>query len=233
MFIWREFGARLPGTFEGNPFPGGANGSLWTLTYELHCYAVVLLLGLTAILVQRRLMWVLVVALMLFYFKLIMDRGTGIRLSYHELYLAFATGMLIASSGHRSSIVLIAGACLCAMLAQLNHLPGDHWWYAPLQMAIALVVLRLATSRSLTRLAFRSGDYSYGLYVYAFPLQQLVIALLGSYASPLLVCLLTVASTLPLAILSWHGMEKPALRWLQTISVQWPITKKPIPTAQP
>lgn len=233
LFIWQGFGTGMPGAFEGNPFPGGANGSLWTLTYELRCYAVVLLLGMTTLLAQRRLMWVVIAALTLYYFKSVMNIGLAFRLGYYDLYLAFATGMLIASSGYRSSIISIAGVSLCAMLAQLNHLPGDHWWYAPLQMAIAVVIVRLANSQTLMRFAFRSGDYSYGLYVYAFPLQQLVIALLGDYASPFLVCLLTLASTFPLAILSWHSLEKRALRWLQTISIKLPFTKKPIPTGQP
>jgi hypothetical protein len=60
----------------------------------------------------------------------------------------------------------------------------------------------------LARLAFRSGDYSYGLYIYASPLQQLIIALLGDSASPLLAGSYTIALTLPFASFGWHCMEK-------------------------
>ena len=226
LFVWRGFGALTPGAFEGNPFPEGANGSLWTLTYELHCYAVVLVLGMTSILARRQVMWGVLATLLLFYFKLIADGGSGIRLSYNDLYLAFGTGMLIAASGYLSSICMIAAACLCVALAQYANLPGDHWWYAPLQMTIGLGVVRLANSKALVHLAFRSGDYSYGLYVYAFPLQQLTIALLGTSASPLPVLLLSAAATFPLAIVSWHAVEKPALGWIGRIKVQWPFAAR-------
>ena len=67
---------------------------------------------------------------------------------------------------------------------------------------------------------FKSGDYSYGLYVYAFPIQQLLIWRMGDWASPVLICVLTVALTLPVAALSWHALEKPALDWLRALRSQ-------------
>jgi peptidoglycan/LPS O-acetylase OafA/YrhL len=57
----------------------------------------------------------------------------------------------------------------------------------------------------------RSGDYSYGLYLYAFPIQQALImagvpgGALGNFA---LATLLAGGC----AILSWHLIERPALR---------------------
>ena len=187
---------------------------------------------MTAILARRQVMWGVIAALLLFYFKLVADGGSAFRLAYNDLYLAFGTGMLIAASGYPASIGMIAAACLCAALAQYNNLPGDHWWYAPLQMTIGLGVVRLANSQTLVHLAFRSGDYSYGLYVYAFPLQQFMIALLGTNASPLPVLLLSAAATFPLAILSWHAVEKPALGWVGRIKVQWPFAGRRARTGQ-
>jgi peptidoglycan/LPS O-acetylase OafA/YrhL len=55
------------------------------------------------------------------------------------------------------------------------------------------------------------GDYSYGIYVYAFPVQQTLIALLAPMSSWLLFALATPLTT-ALAVASWHAVEKPALR---------------------
>ena len=56
------------------------------------------------------------------------------------------------------------------------------------------------------------------MFVYAFPLQQLVIANLADSAEPILVCILTVVLTLPVAIASWHYLEHPTLGWMKKIT---------------
>ena len=53
------FTANLPGVFGSNPFPSAVNGSLWTLAYEVECYAAVLLLGVAGCLTR----WVALAAL--------------------------------------------------------------------------------------------------------------------------------------------------------------------------
>jgi peptidoglycan/LPS O-acetylase OafA/YrhL len=60
------------------------------------------------------------------------------------------------------------------------------------------------------RLWNRAGDYSYGLYVNAFPLQGLVVWAFGAM-TPGQNIALALPPTLALAILSWHLIEKPAL----------------------
>jgi peptidoglycan/LPS O-acetylase OafA/YrhL len=55
----------------------------------------------------------------------------------------------------------------------------------------------------------RYGDFSYGLYLYAFPVQQLVLYLFPLLRAPILACALTTSLV---AFLSWHLVEKPALR---------------------
>jgi peptidoglycan/LPS O-acetylase OafA/YrhL len=73
------------------------------------------------------------------------------------------------------------------------------------------VALALAYHPRLQLTAYRRvGDYSYGTYVIAFPIQQLLVWRLA-IADPLLLFAATMAVTLPLAALSWHFVEKPAL----------------------
>ncbi|MCX7220851.1 MAG: hypothetical protein NTY70_18540 [Burkholderiales bacterium] len=54
------------------------------------------------------------------------------------------------------------------------------------------------------------GDYSYGVYIYAFPVQQSVIALFPEISAVALTAL-SLSVTLLLAMLSWHLIEQPAL----------------------
>jgi peptidoglycan/LPS O-acetylase OafA/YrhL len=58
----------------------------------------------------------------------------------------------------------------------------------------------------------RFGDFSYGLYIYAFPVQQSLAQLAGGNIQPMLNLALALPITLILAALSWHVVEKPALR---------------------
>jgi len=61
------------------------------------------------------------------------------------------------------------------------------------------------------RAYLRVGDYSYGTYVLAFPIQQFIIWRFGITQPPVLFALAFIA-TIALAIVSWHVVEKPALR---------------------
>jgi peptidoglycan/LPS O-acetylase OafA/YrhL len=54
------------------------------------------------------------------------------------------------------------------------------------------------------------GDYSYGVYIYAWPVQQSVIHYFGSM-DPLTNIALALPVTMALAWLSWTLVEKPAL----------------------
>lgn len=222
ILIWNEFDTSLPGAFEQNPLPGGANGSLWTLTYELRCYAAVATLGITTILARRFSFFVVVGILILYFFKAVFDSKLAFRLVYYDLYLAFMTGMMIAVVGYRPVLATLGCVALIAALCPAFGISAYHAWFGALQILLAAVIVKLANSPLLSRAIFRSGDYSYGLYVYAFPLQQLVIALLAHRADPLLVCTLTIAATAPIAILSWHLVEGPPLRWMREIATRLP-----------
>jgi len=56
----------------------------------------------------------------------------------------------------------------------------------------------------------RWGDFSYGLYIYAFPVQQLIIKYFTT--EPVEVLIYTTLVTVPLAMVSWRYIEKPALK---------------------
>src|SRR5205823_1760511 len=76
---------------------------------------------------------------------------------------------------------------------------------------LTYALLMLAYHPALQWRAFNGlGDYSYGLYVYSFPIQQTIVYVMPE-VSPLLLFALAMLLTLAVAALSWHMVEKPLL----------------------
>ena len=79
---------------------------------------------------------------------------------------------------------------------------------APLPLAIVLLWLG-------AKLPIRIGarnDISYGMYIYAFPVQQLIFFTFGASLQPWWFALVSFAATVPFAWASWSGVERPAMR---------------------
>ncbi|MDO8654733.1 MAG: hypothetical protein Q7R66_21385, partial [Undibacterium sp.] len=70
------------------------------------------------------------------------------------------------------------------------------------------------------------GDYSYGVYIYAFPVQQALASIYPGIPVPAML-LGSATLTLTLATLSWHLIEKRALHlkgFLSTRPAKLPAT---------
>ena len=200
---------RLPGAFPTNPFPHDVNGSLWTLPIELRLYVVLLVAGFLGILTRRR-SWLVIVAALVAVFAW---RPDWFPLSpndkvVRELALLFALGSL-AWVWRASIPVSLAGAVAAIVLVAWNPAGlARGVLFAPL---LAYVVLVAAYHPRLQWHGFnRIGDYSYGLYVYSFPLQQTLMQRFPSLEpAGLFACSLLLG--LAVAALSWHALEAPAL----------------------
>jgi peptidoglycan/LPS O-acetylase OafA/YrhL len=211
----------LPGVFAGLPVPV-VNVSLWSLWPEVEMYAAVGLLGLFATLMRASCRLVLAVG---------MAALAAAALSCHEdlagralepttlarLAPLFAAGALLGISHWRVHAAAIALTSVAAWGARGTML------FVPLfDAALALTVIGFAhvPLAPLARWG-RFGDWSYGMYVYAFPVQQYVAAStpqLGLGAHLGIVYPITVL----LGAISWHVVEAPALalkRFLPTQAV--------------
>lgn len=75
-----------------------------------------------------------------------------------------------------------------------------------LVLPILLLLLAYVPQGNIRRFN-QSGDYSYGIYIYAFPVQQLIVTAIPGVSVPVMIGLSFVI-TLLLAMLSWHLIEK-------------------------
>lgn len=191
---------RLPGVFEGNPFPGTVNGSLWTLRYEVVAYAFVALAGALRLLRRRAVLPATLLALALL--------AAGIGGPWTELLAPFGVG----SSAYlvRDRIRFDARWIPLALTALVLAALAGVGFRATFAVAGGFLLLFAAFAPSRLSGWARRDDLSYGLYVYAFPVQQAVASVLpGSWVLNVAV---SVPVVLALAWGSWHLVEKRALR---------------------
>ncbi|MEM7430269.1 MAG: acyltransferase, partial [Pseudomonadota bacterium] len=204
--------ADLPGVFDTNPYPAVA-GSIWTLPYEVACYLGLLLAALGGALSSRRSGCAVASALVLTYVGLAIsgaDAPLHPRLvNLHLLALPFFIGVVIGvwSDTLPRSPLLAAGLMGAAAAAQ-----GTVFAEPTMALALIYVTLVLGLARPGVLGGYnRLGDYSYGTYLYAFPVQGLMMHLAGPI-SPIQNIALALPVTLCLAALSWHLVERPAMR---------------------
>lgn len=205
----------LPGVFASNPFPHRVNGQLWTIPAELRCYVTLAALSLFGL--AKRAWFVMGVAILgpvVFLVARVvrhsgelpsLDAGVG----GIVLVASFLAGVAFYGFRHRlPHDGRIAAAATIATMGLLL-LPGGGALVAAPAAYVTVYVGSLAfRPMPLTKY----GDYSYGLYLFGYPLQQ-TFASFGSWAHHwwlnLLVCLPAAAV---MAVFSWHVVEKPALK---------------------
>ncbi|HEY1798544.1 MAG TPA: acyltransferase [Stellaceae bacterium] len=201
----------LPGvTFVDNAVGNIVNGSLWTLRYEMMMYAMVLLLGLAGLLRLSTTLLLTALGIVAVAFEnslkpfgdfgemawLLGFFASGMAMHFLRPYLSFRWPYMLLA------VAVLAGFVWLHVFIMLFPLAG------------AYLVIGFATrhdpgldySRHL-------GDLSYGLYIYGWPAENLVVWLSHGHAAWWQVFLGAVAIAGPLAYLSWHLVESRALAW--------------------
>jgi peptidoglycan/LPS O-acetylase OafA/YrhL len=215
----------IPGSFEGMHYPA-LNGSMWTISYEFRAYLMVALLGVLGLLGKPMLVLAIAVAFIAVNVSgLLPDVNIPPGLVFGglennvRLLSFFLAGMCFYL--FRDRVVYNGYAALAALLA-LSLCLFSPWLAEP---ALAILGGYLvfwfafkAPLRPISRLL--RDDISYGVYLYAWPIQSLVIYW-GWTNQHIEVSVIAAVASAILGYISWKLVEQPALR-----------LKTPAPAAQ-
>ncbi|MXP11205.1 acyltransferase family protein [Pseudoblastomonas halimionae] len=226
-YFWNIFGFihyLLPGVFEQNPHAGIVNGSLWTIPPELGCYVMmsfIIILGWVSD-------WVKTLAIAVFSSAAIVaapylpEQTPGFIMKALTnpgaiLVPEFLFGSVLYTKRHAVpySWTLFAIAIGCVILSGVL-LPDEVYSVMPVSTVVLIPAYAyIAVFIGVTKLPkpplFSRGDYSYGVYLYGFPIQQAIVASTGVTSPYALFAMAVVPITL-LAMFSWHVVEKPTLK---------------------
>jgi len=204
----------LPGVFTENCYKNAVNGSLWTLPVE---FAMYLILALSSLIVRNRLFCAfLAVVWGVVAFLWAMKSGSMYVVYGTDIRQLFTCGVYfwIGASINRAGLqkFLNMKVAACALLLHFLVAPYPSislvcdWFIIPiLALSFGLRPPISAVSKLL-----QNRDYSYGIYIYAFPVQQSIACLYPHInIAPYLV--LSAVLIVLCAALSWHLVERPFL----------------------
>ncbi|MFZ2999207.1 MAG: acyltransferase [Undibacterium umbellatum] len=221
----------LPGVFAQNHYPYAVNGSLWTMPYEIKMYLLLMLFwcGL-ALLKNKRLQILrhLIPTITLLAAVLVFIRHFYLHddSQFTRLLFMFFSGASLFML--KEKLVLTRRLFYPLLLLVLvTVFINQSTFFILYHLSIAYLVVCIAYLPAGWIRRYNSvGDYSYGVYIYAFPVQQAVAALFPGIA----VWGMVMASgfvTMLLAVFSWHKIEKPAMA-LKSATVSRLCTYLPI-----
>lgn len=207
----------IAGLLRNNPLPGMINGPLWTLPFEVSCYLAVA--ALAAVGVLRRARWIVLAIFtglwFLHAFGYLNPDGFWRCFPYIAmkelvmLCLYFFAGSVCFL--YREKIRHSAAIFVISLVVLGASLPfGAFGLVAPIALTYAFLwlVFTLRFGRFETK-----GDFSYGVYIYAFPVQQGLSLIHIQEEGFGLYFTCSLLLTLVLAFLSYRLIEAPCLRW--------------------
>jgi peptidoglycan/LPS O-acetylase OafA/YrhL len=196
----------LPGVFTDNPRRSTINGSIWTLPAEVRMYLWVALVGGLGILSRRAYCNILLAGL----FVLGLVAPDYLVMVPLQAFVRLAGFFALGVFCYINRDVVPASGWLALALAAVTWLLRKTPLYSfAFGLAEAAFVFWFAY-RTRWHGYNRFGDYSYGIYLWGFPAQQ-VIAHHFPTAAPLTNAALSLPLATALAVVSWHLVEKPAL----------------------
>ena len=210
----------LPGVFVLNKFPLIVNGSLWTIPVEVGCYLFIALLGLRKLFNKRMLFLSALLSLILYSaiasfnnnFLIFFQNNSNIPYSdIIRLVTYFISGVVIYLYKDYISISRKYFSLLSLVLfgsIVIGYFELMSYFLLP------IFVIMLAFKKSpFTKKYTLHGDFSYGFYLFAFPVQQTVSAFFNGRVFLFGQVAISFFLIMTLAVLSWNFIEKPCLRF--------------------
>ncbi len=216
----------LPGAFAANPFPEALNGSVWSLRHEIIVYALVGGAGALGAL-RTRLRTAVFAAMMVIWIAcahvVAMEAQGGLAFIFAEgrwVMTSFLLGVLVHRLAHwivlRLDFLALVWGVAIAELMLAPAFIATHLVLVAVCYTVLIVAFWGRPGRGL------SADISYGVYLYGWPVQQLVvmawISVFEAAPTPLMLFAAAMPPLCAIALLSWIVIERPALGWTLPVS---------------
>lgn len=218
----------LPGVFETNPFARTVNGSLWTIRYELAMYGVLAVLAWA--LRGRRWVHPVAAATLAVLWSIARMRGWDAALEagggwWADVFrwrdfcgfgVIFFVGSSLAAYEVRARRWMAAVAALTAAGAWLAPTDALRQWAVWGLVSLGTFFAAHAAVSANAHSAKGRVDLSYGVYIYAFPIQQAATQWSLAHGWPLWACMaISLVMVLLVAWVSWTQVERPCIAWAQ------------------
>lgn len=204
----------LPQVFIQNIAESGINGSLWTLIVEERLYLILGLLFLFKSYGKKIMLYLVLILNILyalhfsFFGETLIKYLSGSNVFYALIFLNSSAFFLLKIDflKYSKSILIFIGIVLLLILSVFLTLEKS------IQIIfLPLMVVIVAHLKGFTNKFGMYGDFTYGIYAFSFPVQQMLIACKLKVNNPLILFIFTLLIVVPIAILTWHLLEKKML----------------------
>lgn len=193
MVLPPDFLPLLPGVFETTPHAGPA-GTQWTLHFEVVCYAI---LALAALLSRGP-------------FLIFAVGVVAVHLIYPTNYTALGLPFLMGACIARYRLPLARSAFMAVLLFSAACYAVGQFQTESASLAIGYGALLFGNQTTPGLSEFnRLGDYSYGIYLWGWPIQQMLAE--SGIRDPYFMMLFAIPLSITAGALSWRFVERPAM----------------------
>ena len=213
LLVVPDFHNALPGVFMHNPVSIAVNGSLWTIKYEIYCYVMLALVSFAGIM-NKKTGWSVFVFFYVLYNvitpALEMRMGRTLPFALSPDFIPRLATYFFAGSAcyiYRDHIKYSGGIfALCFFCILMSCWKGVNFVFP---LLLPYCFLYFVFSRNINFYGFgKKVDLSYGVYLYAYPVQQLLVQYLGSNIHPWYLFFIAMIISLFLGLMSWTLVEK-------------------------
>lgn len=223
-FFFSVYQTKIEGVFSSNRYGATINGSLWSISYELAAYIILIpfffIRNKKMFIVYSTLITSIILIIMATFFP---NRGGNYNIfSYifglgHNLmmnvYSYFVVGCFLAaikiekfSTSYRNILLISSSIILFVSLLLGFFRVVEHLFYP-----VIVILIGISSWYPVNQIGQKIGDLSYGFYIYSFPIQQMIEYLWKP--TPLHMIFISFLFVIPLAYLSWHYIEKPIMKY--------------------
>lgn len=199
----------LPGVFELNLYGTTVNGALWTLPVEFMCYIVCYIFYKIKLMKQKTAIYTIPIAIVAYFilYYIFVRYNMQLLLSAIKPCMLFYIGMLYYI--YRDKIILNGKL---ALIAGVMFIVSIFIGGTPITILVAFpymcMYLFFGAKQRFEKLS-DMGNYSYGIYLCGFPIQQVIVNYMGHKMNPYINMIIAVPIAIAFAIILYYLVEKP------------------------